>query len=249
MKFGLMLTKAESIGIDFDYFSTGHYARIVYDETKGKYLLKKAKYLPKDQSYFLSYLPQETLAKTKLPLGDYTKPEVREIAAKIGLFNSDKIESQDFYLGDYNDIINMNGKISREGNIVDISGRVLGKHGGITNFTIGQRKGLGISSDRPLYVVALDSETNEVIVDYIEGLAKSYLYAKDINWSQGECYGEKFRAEVKIRYRHNPAPATVTVLDENKIKIDFDEPQNAITPGQLACMYDGDTVIGSGWIE
>lgn len=248
MKFGLMLEKARQLGIEFDCFATGHYAKIEPLSEGGPNVLKRANFRDKDQSYFLSFLPFDTLQHVIFPLGTYTKPQVREIATKIGLFNSGKTESMDFYTGDYNDIVYMGESPIRRGNIVDISGRVLGQHDGISHYTIGQRKGLKISSDEPLYVTKLIPETNEVVVDYIDGLEATHLTAREFN----QIYPDitfPIECEVKIRYRHTPAKATVYKENNQKIRIEFAEPQRAVTPGQLACLYKDDIVLGSGWIE
>ncbi|MBR6200558.1 MAG: tRNA 2-thiouridine(34) synthase MnmA [Spirochaetales bacterium] len=248
MKFGLMLEKARQLGIQFDYFATGHYAKIEPLSEGGPNVLKRANFREKDQSYFLSFLPFETLQHVIFPLGDYTKPQVRQIASRIGLFNSGKTESMDFYTGDYNDIVYMGESPVKKGNIVDISGRVLGTHNGISHYTIGQRKGLRISSDEPLYVTKLIPERNEVVVDYIDGLEATHLTAREFN----QIYPDisfPIECEVKIRYRHTPAKATVYKENNQKIRIEFAEPQRAVTPGQLACLYKDDIVLGSGWIE
>ncbi len=246
MKFGFLLDKAIKAGINFDFFATGHYARIEYDNNKKRYLLKKAKFVEKDQSYFLAFLTQEQLAKVILPLGDYSKKEVREIAASIGLFTHDKNESQDFYSGDYTYLLKAKPK---KGNIVDISGRILGQHNGIENFTIGQRKGLKISSTKPLYVVQLNKERNEVVVDIEEGLLNNMLTVSNINWIGIDNLTKEMRAKVRIRYRHTEDNATIYPIDNNRVKVIFDRPQKAITPGQVAVMYDNDIVIGGGFID
>ncbi|HOL58215.1 MAG TPA: tRNA 2-thiouridine(34) synthase MnmA [Spirochaetota bacterium] len=246
MKFGLLLEYAMKSGINFDFFATGHYARVEFDKEKNRYILKKAKFIEKDQSYFLALLSQNQLSKVILPLGNYSKKEVREIALNLGLFTHDKIESQDFYSGDYTYLLK---EKSKPGNIVDISGRILGKHNGIENFTIGQRKGLKISYSKPLYVVAIDKERNEVIVDTEEGLFNDTLIANNVNWLSIESLKEPIRAKVRIRYRHTEDDATIYPLSEDKIKVIFDRPQRAITPGQVAVIYNNDIVLGGGFIE
>lgn len=246
VKFGLLLEEALKSGIEFDYFATGHYARIEYDDKTGRYILKKARFIEKDQSYFLSFLSQKQLSQILLPLGGYTKPEVRERARSIGLFTMDKDESQDFYEGDYKDLIECDAK---RGNIVDTNGKILGTHDGIINFTIGQRRGLGVSSDAPLYVVKLDKDTNEVTVDYETGLFQDKMTVRDLNWISIEDLKEPIKAKVRIRYRHKEDDATIFPQENGSIKVNFDNPQKAITPGQVAVIYDGDVVVGAGFIE
>ncbi|HOV13703.1 MAG TPA: tRNA 2-thiouridine(34) synthase MnmA [Spirochaetota bacterium] len=246
IKFGLLLDESVKAGIQFDYFATGHYAKIEYNSEKKRFLLKKANFLEKDQSYFLSLLSQEQFSKIILPLGEYTKSKVRSIAKNIGLFTSDKTESQDFYSGDYTELLDEKGKT---GNIVDINGRCLGQHSGIENYTIGQRKGLGISSKEPLYVVQLNKEKNEVIVDVEKGLFSDNLIAFDLNWILFDEIKEPLKAKVRIRYRHTEGAATIYPIENKKIKVIFDEPQKAITPGQVIVIYDNDIVVGAGFIE
>lgn len=246
IKFGFLIEKAIQAGIAFDFLSTGHYAKIEYLEGENRYLLKKAKFLEKDQSYFLSLLNQKQLSKIILPLGDYSKKEVREIAKSIGLFNHNKIESQDFYCGNYTYLLKEKPK---KGNIVDISGRILGQHNGIENFTIGQRKGLKISSKKPLYVVYIDKEKNEVVVDYENGLFNDTMIVSNINWVSIEEPKKEIRAKVRIRYRHIEDDATIYPISDSQIKVIFDKPQRAITPGQVAVIYHNDTVMGAGFIN
>lgn len=246
IKFGLLLENAIKFGIEFDYFATGHYARIEFDANKNRYILKKAKFLEKDQSYFLSLLTQNHLSRVILPLGEYSKKEVRDIAKSIGIFTHNKRESQDFYSGDYTYLLN---KKSKSGNIVDISGRILGKHNGIENFTIGQRKGLKVSSSEPLYVIAIDKEKNEVIVDRENALFDTILVASNMNWIGIERLVDSIKAKVRIRYRHIEDDATIYPISDDRIKVVFDRPQRAITPGQVVVIYDNDIVLGGGFIE
>ncbi|HNZ28190.1 MAG TPA: tRNA 2-thiouridine(34) synthase MnmA [Spirochaetota bacterium] len=246
VKFGLLLEESLKLGVEFDCFATGHYARVEYDDNIGRYLLKKALFVEKDQSYFLSFLSQKQLSQILLPLGGYTKPEVRALARSIGLFTMDKEESQDFYEGDYRDLIERGVK---RGNIVDTDGKILGTHDGIVNFTIGQRRGLGVSSNAPLYVVKLDKDTNEVTVDYEKGLFQDNMIVRDLNWISIENLKEPIKAKVRIRYRHTESGATIYPEEDGSIKVRFDNPQKAITPGQAAVIYDGDVVVGAGFIE
>ena len=246
LKFGFMLSRARDAGVEFDKFATGHYARIVNED--GRYLLKKPVDISKDQTYFLYSLSQDQLSRIIFPLGNYNKPEVREIARSIGLHTSEKPESQDFISGgDYTPFFN-EGDIN-EGDIINKEGKVFGKHKGIIYYTVGQRKGLGIAAPNPLYVSEIDVENNRIIVtDQSEIMAKG-LIAKDINLISVDKFNEPIRANVKIRVQHKAAPALLTDLGGGKVEVIFDEPQLAITPGQSSVFYDGDTVLGGGIIE
>jgi tRNA-uridine 2-sulfurtransferase len=244
LKFKLLLDRAKDSGIDFDYFATGHYAKVEFDKTKNRYILKKAAYLNKDQSYFLTFLTQEQLSKVMFPLGEYTKEEVREIARKFGLHIHDKEESQDFYSGDYQDLL----KPMKKGNIVDTGGNILGKHNGLSHYTIGQRRGIGISSTKPLYVVGIDKEKNHIIVGEENFLFKSKFFIKNVNWISIEKPVERIEAKVRIRYRHDEALARITP-EGDKYLVEFYEDQKSITPGQIAVIYDDDVVLGGGVIE
>lgn len=246
MKFGFLLEKAKNAGVDFDYFATGHYARII--EENGGYFIKKALDGSKDQTYFLQGLRRELLKSIIFPLGEMTKPMVREEARKIGLEVAERPESQDFIAGgDYSQIF-ANDKL-KEGDIVDESGKVLGRHKGIVHYTVGQRKGLGISNETPLYVMMVDPKKNRVVVTDKENLFSNGLAASSFNLLMPESPGKEFRAYARIRQKHKEAPATVTLLGEDKIRIIFDEPQISITPGQAVALYDNDILIGGGIIE
>jgi len=245
MKFNLLLERARDSGIDFDYFATGHYAKVELDKTSNRYILKKAAYLRKDQSYFLTFLTQEQLSRVMFPLGDFTKEEVRKTAMNFGLHIHDKIESQDFYSGDYNDLISP----MQKGKIVDTSGKILGEHEGISHYTIGQRRGLGISSNKPLYVVGIDKEKNLIIVGEETFLFKSKLTAKEINWVSIEKPKTEFFAKARIRYKHEEAIARITPVENDRFLVEFYDDQKSITPGQIVVFYDNDVVLGGGIIE
>ena len=234
--------------------ATGHYAVIEYDESDGRYKLRKAADSGKDQSYFLYTLSQEQLSRTKFPLGGMNKSEVREIAEEQGFVTAKKKESQDICFipgGDYAEFIHgYTGKEYEAGDFVDEDGNVMGTHKGIINYTIGQRKGLGLALKKPAYVLELDTEGNKVILGDNEELFKRELTARDFNWLSVAPPSGPFRASARIRYRHREAPCEIIPLDERKrVKIVFDEPQRAITRGQSVVLYDEDYVLGGGIIE
>ncbi len=246
LKFGAFLEKALSEGFDFDFFATGHYAKIV--EENGEFFIKKAVYESKDQTYFLQGIKRELLKKILFPLGEMTKPQVREIARKIGLEVAERPESQDFIAGgDYSPLF-ANDNI-KAGDIVDETGKVLGRHKGIIHYTVGQRKGLGISSEKPLYVLKIDPEKNRVVVTDKENLFSDTLTAASFNPLVKFENINEFRALAKIRQKHKEAPATISFIDPNTLNIVFDEPQLSITPGQAVAIYDGDKLLGGGIIE
>ncbi len=244
VKFGVLPQIAKENGIDFDKFATGHYARVV--EENGRFLLKRGIAPHKDQSYFLYRLKQEQLKNIILPLGNYTKDQIREIAKENGLEVAEKPDSQDFYDGDYNELL---GVKEKEGNIVDLNGKVLGTHKGIWNYTIGQRKGIGISSTEPLYVLELKKDTNEVVIGPKDKTFKKTLIADNINWIAIENLTEPRKATAKIRSTQQPTPVTLTPIEDGKVQVDFDEFQKSIAIGQSAVFYDEDTVLGGGVIE
>ena len=246
IKFGVLPSAAKKQGIQFDKFATGHYARVEKDEKTGKYLLKKAVDLSRDQSYFLHRLKQEQLSRVVFPLGDKTKPEIREKARQAGLKVADKEDSMDFYCGDYNDLLNFPNK---PGDIVTLEGKVVAKHNGIWNYTIGKRKGLGISGfATPMYVVKIDAEKNQVIIGPKEALFSDTLAATNASWVAGEPPAKEFDCEIKIRNLHLPAKAHVSANADGNFTAKFVEPQMSITAGQSAVLYDGDIVLGGGII-
>lgn len=244
IKFGAMIDEAERAGIRFDYFATGHYARI--EKQGGRYLLKRGKDLLKDQSYFLYRLSQQQLSRVLFPLGDYTKAEIRKMDAELGFHPGTQTESQDFYSGPYSDLLDVE---PREGNIVDTSGKVLGKHNGMWNYTIGQRKGLGVSAPHPLYVVALHPERNEVVVGTEDQVIHCIVTASDVNWVSVDSIKEPMKAEAKIRSTGNPVPCTVSTLADGRICASFDLPVKAATRGQSLVVYSADTVLCGGIID
>lgn len=249
MKFSKMLHKAQEL--DIDYVATGHYARI--EKQGDRYILKKAVDLSKDQSYVLYSLTQEQLKVTKFPLGNYTKQQVREIAEENGFVNARKHESQDICFvpdGDYSKFIEYyTGKTYPCGDFVDMNGKRLGEHKGIIRYTIGQRRGLGLALPASMYVVEKDVDNNKVILGFNDDLFKKEVNVKNISFTACDGLDKPERLCAKIRYNQKEQPATVTQTDKNHFKIVFDEPQRAITKGQAAVLYDGDTVVGGGTIE
>ncbi len=248
LKFDLLYNKAKELG--YDNIVTGHYARI--EERDGLFYLLKAKDLSKDQSYVLYDLTQEQLGHTFFPLGELEKTEVRKIAEENGFVTSHKKESQDICFvpdGDYAAMIKRyRDREYPKGDFVDLNGNVLGTHEGIINYTIGQRRGLGIPADRRLYVYRIDVDKNQIILADDEDLFSREVMIRDFHWITGDVPNEDYRCSAKIRYRHREQPATLTVLGDGRARIVFDEPQRAITPGQSAVLYEGDVVLGGGII-
>ncbi|MFC2021834.1 tRNA 2-thiouridine(34) synthase MnmA [Chloroflexota bacterium] len=245
VKFDALLRKTQDSGIEFDYFATGHYARVEYDKSRQRYLLKKARDLSKDQSYFISSLSQEQLGHSLFPIGNYTKEEVRKTASDFGLEVDSKQESQDFIADGYSSLIGA----AQPGPILDKDGNVLGEHRGIPFYTIGQRKGLGISAKEPLYVTDINREKNAIIAGSKEELYRDELTASGLNWIAMEELKRPTQFKARIRYAHKETEAMVTPLNEDKVYVKFKEPQIAIAPGQAVVFYHGDVVIGGGTIE
>ncbi len=245
VKFDALLRKTQDSGIEFDYFATGHYARIEYNKDRHRYLLKKARDLSKDQSYFISLLSQEQLGRSLFPIGGYTKAEVRKMACDFGLGVNNKPESQDFIAGGYHSLV----ETMPPGPILDKQGNILREHRGIPFYTIGQRKGLGISTKEPLYVTDIDPETNAIIVGSKEEIYQDELIASGLNWIAIEKLEQPTKIKARIRYTHQETEAIVTPLNEDKCYVKFNKPQMAITPGQAVVFYQGDTVLGGGTIE
>jgi len=246
LKFGFLIEKARQIGIDFDGFATGHYAEIVCIDNR--YLLKKAKDTRKDQTYFLYSLSSDQLSRTIFPLGPYLKAETRKIARELGLEIADRIESQDFIAGgDYSCLFDAD-EIT-PGDIVDETGKVLGKHRGIIHYTLGQRQGLGIPAKHPLYVVEIDAKNNRIVAGEKEKLFSSGLIASDLNLMAVDSLDRPYRVMAKIRLNHHPVSATVYSHEKGTAKLIFDKPEMAVTPGQSVVMYVDDTVFGGGIIE
>jgi len=245
LKFGAFLEKAGSEGIDFDFFATGHYARIV--EEGGRFLLKRPVDLSKDQTYFLYGLTRKQLQRIMFPLGEYTKKDVKGIAQALRLRPIELPESQDFVSGnDYSPLFT-EGEIM-PGDIVDEKGNYLGRHKGIIHYTVGQRKGLGIVASRPLYVRSIDTERNRIVVSNKEALFSKELVAGGINLIASDKLEGPCRTKVKIRIQHQAADAEIHPYEDDKVKVIFDEPQLAITPGQSAVFYQDETVLGGGVI-
>jgi tRNA-specific 2-thiouridylase len=256
LKFDQLLIVARQIGAD--QVATGHYAQVALDERTGRWLLKRPADKSKDQTYFLFGLTQEQLSRTLFPLGGMTKPEVRELARKHSLVIAEKPDSQEICFvpgGDYKAFLEAylseQGEKPAEiaGEIVTTDGKVIGEHGGVHNFTVGQRKGLGVATGSPLYVIQIKNDTRQVIVGKDEELYSRDLLARRVNLISGPELREPKRVAVKIRHRHEPAPAVMESVGPDQVRVLFDQPQRAITPGQAAVFYDGDIVVGGGWIE
>lgn len=247
IKFNALPEGAKAAGIEFDKFATGHYVRLEYNPKLHRYQLRQAVDIKKDQSYFLYRLNQDQLSKIMFPLGEYNKDQVREIALQIGLKVHDKADSQDFYSGDINDILQTQ---PNPGNFVNLEGRVLGQHQGIWNYTIGQRRGMGLSSDRPLYVIGFNRDKNEVIVGYDEQGFKTSLTAGNLAWLSIEALTEKTEVWAKVRSAQLPSKAQVTPLSATEILVEFTTTQKAIASGQSVVLYDDQGyVLGGGFIE
>lgn len=248
IKFGALREKVIESGIDFDLFATGHYVRRVHHPSWNRDVLTRATNLKKDQSYFLYRLTQEQLATSLFPLGDLTKDEVRSIAEEKNLGFEEIPESQDFICGDYTDLLDFD---FIPGDIVDTKGAVLGQHTGFARYTIGQRRGLGIAAARPYYVVAIDREKNQVVVGHKEQGYGHSLIADSLNWLVDPVLlgDAPIEAQAKIRSQQKPFSVKVFPQKEGTCRIDFIEPQWAVTPGQSVVLYDGDYVLGGGIIE
>jgi tRNA-specific 2-thiouridylase len=255
LKFDQLLLTARQIGADM--IATGHYARNEYDGGRGRWILKRPADTSKDQTYFLFGLTQEQLAHTLFPLGDYTKPQVREIAREHKLALADKADSQEICFipgGDYKQFIDAyldeQGETLPDtaGELVTAGGVVKGEHNGIHNFTVGQRKGLKVASPDALYVLQIDPVSNKVTIGSENDLMTKTLRARELNWISVASLDEPVRARVKIRHRHEPAWATLAMTGDDEVTATFDEPVRAVTPGQSAVFYQGDEVLGGGWI-
>jgi tRNA-uridine 2-sulfurtransferase len=257
IKFDQFLEMADGIGAE--KIATGHYAQIRYDEASGRWQLLRSADASKDQTYFLWGLTQEQLARTMFPLGGMVKTEVRQLALDLGLPVAEKPDSQEICFvpnGDYAAFIEAYFKeqgIERDlasGKIVDRDGKVLGEHAGVHHFTVGQRRGLNVAAGEPLYVIETNPQTREVKVGKGEALLRTRFRVGEINWISVADPQEPLRAEVRIRNRHQPAAATIYPTADPKVaEVEFDTPQRAITPGQGAVFYQGELVVGGGWIE
>lgn len=251
IKFGKLLEKARSLGAS--YIATGHYADISFDKGRGRYILREGKNATGEQSYFLFSLSQEQLGAALFPLADLTKDQARALAKKMRILTYDTVSSQDvcFTQGiDYTEYIAKRTGMRMEcGDIVDSSGKLVGRHKGIPFYTIGQRRGLGIAHKEPLYVTSIDRDSNRVVVGVKKDVLRKGLIAERVNWIAVEGIDKPVRAGVKIRYNHKKADATLTNIDGHTVRVEFDEPQEAPTPGQAAVFYDKGIVLGGGWIR
>jgi tRNA-specific 2-thiouridylase len=255
LKFDQLLIVARQIGAD--QLATGHYARVEFEDARGRWLLKRPVDRAKDQTYFLFGLTQEQLSRTIFPLGEMTKPEVRDLARAHGLALAEKPDSQEICFvpgGDYKRFLDAyleeqgSSLPDTSGELVTTDGRVIGEHTGVHNFTVGQRKGLGVATGTPLYVIQIRAASGQVVVGGDEDLYSRSLRARRVNLVAVEELTEPIRVTVKIRHRHQGAAATIESTGPDEILARFDEPQRAVTPGQAAVFYDGDVVLGGGWI-
>jgi tRNA-specific 2-thiouridylase len=256
LKFASLDRLAASLGCD--KVATGHYARVEFDESTQRYRLLRGRNLAKDQSYFLWELTQEQLSRSLFPLGEMSKPEVRDVARARNLLVAEKAESQEIcfvpdgkyaaFIDRYLEAEDESERIPGVGEIVNTSGEVLARHEGIHRYTVGQRRGIGLASERALYVVSIDAERNRVVVGHQEELLSAEFTAAGVNWISFDNPTAPVAAEVRVRYRHQPADAHITPLEDNRVHVRFREPQRAITPGQATVFYRGDEVIGGGWI-
>lgn len=256
LKFASLDRMAVSLGCE--KVATGHYARVEYGPATDRYQLLRGRDPQKDQSYFLWELTQEQLSRSLFPLGDMSKPAARETARRHELAVAEKSESQEICFvpdGDYAGFIDRylaaedhDDRLPGRGEIVSIAGELIGEHNGIHRYTIGQRRGIGISGAQPLYVTGIDSTNNRIVVGTQDELLGGEFTAAGVNWIAFDNPDSPVQAEVRVRYRHTAAPATITPLPHHRASIKFDEPQRAITPGQATVFYRGDEVVGGGWI-
>ena len=251
MKFGRLVERAKDLG--FDHVATGHYAQVEYNEETGRYILKKAVDRKKDQTYVLYSLTQDMLARALFPLGSLTKPQVRKIAEDHGFVNAQKKESQDICFvknGDYTSFIEFyTGKTYPEGDFLNIDGNVIGRHKGIIRYTIGQRKGLGISFGKPMYVYSKDPVNNTITLAGDDDLLGRQLTARDINLISVDEIRSPMRVKARARYNQIEQDAIVEQLDKDTLRVTFDQPQRAFAKGQAVVIYDGDIVVGGGTIQ
>ncbi len=257
IKFDRFLELARQVGAS--RIATGHYARVEWSPARGRYVLRKGVDEGKDQSYFLFGLTQEQLARTLFPLGGMNKAEVRRMAAEMDLPVADKSESQEICFvpnGDYAQFVELYMQECAEpvapaaGRIVTAAGKILGEHSGIHHFTVGQRRGLRVAAGSPLYVISIDPETRQIVVGSEQQLLRRSFFATDVNWIGLEQLTEPIHVQVKIRHRFTPAAAIVRPTgDSSRVEVEFHSPQRSVTPGQASVFYDGDEVLGGGWIE
>ncbi|MFZ0517700.1 MAG: tRNA 2-thiouridine(34) synthase MnmA [Acidobacteriaceae bacterium] len=255
LKFAQLLDTARQIGAE--RIATGHYARNEYDPVRDRWILKRPADASKDQTYFLFGLTQQQLSRSLFPLGGYRKPDVRNIAAQQGLALANKPDSQEICFipgGDYKQFLDAyladrgEEMPDTSGDLVTTTGEVVGHHEGIHNFTVGQRKGLGVATGSPLYVIGINGADRKVVVGSNEELASRTLRANRLNWISIPCLGGAMRLQVKIRHRHEAAWGSLEMSGNDQVTVTFDQPQRAVTPGQAAVFYDGDEVAGGGWI-
>ena len=256
LKFASLDKLAVSLGCE--KVATGHYARVEFDEVTKRYRLLRGRDPQKDQSYFLWELTQDQLSRALFPLGELSKPEARDAARRADLAVAEKKESQEICFvpdGDYAGFIDryleaeqQTDRLPGDGEIVTAGGEVIGAHTGIHRYTIGQRRGIGIASARPLYVLNVESESNRIVVGYEDELMSDQFTAAGVNWIALDSPAGPVQAEVRVRYRHVPSPATITPIAGNRVRVKFAEPQRAITPGQATVFYRADEVVGGGWI-
>jgi tRNA-specific 2-thiouridylase len=251
LKFATLVDRAA--GLDAAWVATGHYARVTFDEDAGRYRLLRGADPDKDQSYFLFSLTQDQLAHAVFPVGHLNKSEVRAEATRLGLAVADKPDSHEICFvpdGRQADFVERQlDTVPEGGDIVDSGGKTLGRHAGLHRFTVGQRKGLGLSTPAPMYVLRLEPQKGRVVVGSRDELGGRTLEAADVNWIAGEPPVAPRRVTARIRHRHHDAPATVSATGPQSAHVEFDEPQIAITPGQAVVFYDGEEVIGGGWID
>lgn len=250
LKFATLVERAEGLGADL--VATGHYARVDLDPATGRYRLKRGADAAKDQSYFLFTLDQAQLSHAMFPIGDLDKTAVREQARELGLAVAEKPDSHEICFvadGNHAAFLERQGQSAEAGAIRDLTGRVVGRHQGVHRFTVGQRKGLGLSSPIPLYVVGIDADGNSVTVGPKEALERADLTASRVNWIAGVAPEPGARITARIRHRHREAAAAVDPIGPDRARVAFDEPQSAVAPGQAVVFYDGDVVVGGGWID
>jgi tRNA-uridine 2-sulfurtransferase len=250
LKFATLAARAEGLGADF--VATGHYARVDLDPATGRYRLKRGADPAKDQSYFLFTLDQAQLSHAMFPVGDLEKGRVREHARELGLDVAEKPDSHEICFvadGDHAGFLERQGRMAGAGVIRDQSGHVVGRHSGVHRFTVGQRKGLGLSSPIPLYVVGIDAEENAVTVGPKGALERRTLSASGVNWIAGAPPASGTRVTARIRHRHREADASLDPIGDDRVQVAFDEPQSAVAPGQAVVFYDDDVVVGGGWID
>ncbi|MBN2073336.1 MAG: tRNA 2-thiouridine(34) synthase MnmA, partial [Actinobacteria bacterium] len=250
IKFGLLLNKIKALGVG--RIATGHYCRISPSKGTGLYTIKKGVDKKKDQSYFFWKLDQKQLSRIETPLGNYFKKDVREKADRFFPFLKKRRESQDICFiasKSYHSFLKKRASGIKEGDILDTEGRVIGRHKGYAFYTVGQRKGIGISHSSPLYVIKIIPESNQVFVGERHELDRAYFNAGDVNFISGTSPGYEFRAEVKVRYNSAGTPALIRMIDSSNVRVEFETPQNAVAPGQSAVFFNGDTLIGGGIIS